>query len=279
MKRLNIGCGVVYHPDWINLDKIPQAPTIQPYDICNPLPFAEDSIDVCYSSHVLEHLTQEQAQAFIADCWRILKPNGIIRIVVPDLEAIVKAYLSCLESVATAKQPDPIALANYHWLMLELLDQINRRFPGGEMANFLGNPQLLNRDFIRDRIGQEAEGFWTAPKTNFSLQTRLKHKNWGWFLAKSRYLVAAWMVRLIAGKSGQRAFCEGVFRQSGEIHQWMYDRVSLAALLSKNRFQDIQICQAMDSQIRGFNDYQLDIINGKVRKPDSLFMEARKGEF
>jgi hypothetical protein len=35
----------------------------------------------------------------------------------------------------------------------------------------------------------------------------------------------------------------------------------------------------MDSQIRGFNDYQLDIIDGKVRKPDSLFMEARKGEF
>lgn len=277
MKLLNIGCGTVYHPDWINLDKIPQSSLIKSYDICNPLPFLSESIDVCYSSHVLEHLTPEQAQAFISDCYRILNPNGMIRLVVPDLEGIVKAYLSCLETIERKDREEPLALVNYHWLMLELLDQITRNFPGGAMAKFLRDPQLPNRDFIRDRIGQEAESYGTESTTHCSLQAKLKQKSWGWFIQKGRYFLAEGMVRIIAGKSAQKAFQEGVFRQSGEIHQWMYDRVSLAALLRERGFQDIRVCQADESQILGFNDYQLDVINGQVRKPDSLFMEARKG--
>ena len=69
----------------------------------------------------------------------------------------------------------------------------------------------------------------------------------------------------------------GRFRLSGEVHQWMYDRVSLGRLLTSAGFSEVRVCQAQDSAIADFASYQLDTDEaGAVRKPDSLFMEARK---
>jgi len=68
-----------------------------------------------------------------------------------------------------------------------------------------------------------------------------------------------------------------VFRISGEMHQWIYDRYSLSKLPQEAGFTDIKVCRANESAIPNFNSYLLDIEpDGKVRKPDSLFMEARK---
>jgi hypothetical protein len=64
---------------------------------------------------------------------------------------------------------------------------------------------------------------------------------------------------------------------SGEVHQWMYDRYSLKKILGETGFVDIQQCCADQSEIPNFNSYLLDIEpNGKIRKPDSFFMEAWK---
>ncbi len=69
----------------------------------------------------------------------------------------------------------------------------------------------------------------------------------------------------------------GRFRQSGEVHKWMYDRVSLGQLLQQAGFVQIRVCAANESSIPDFNRYQLDILgDGTTRKPDSLFMEATK---
>ncbi|HEY4797625.1 MAG TPA: methyltransferase domain-containing protein [Bacteroidia bacterium] len=59
-----------------------------------PFSFSDNSIDVIYSSHTFEHLTYEEAQFAFSECYRILKPAGIIRIIVPDFEELVNAYLS-----------------------------------------------------------------------------------------------------------------------------------------------------------------------------------------
>ncbi len=69
----------------------------------------------------------------------------------------------------------------------------------------------------------------------------------------------------------------GQFRLAGEIHLWMYDRYSLTELLKTAGFQSIRVCQANESAIPNFNAYLLDVEDdGSVRKPDSLFMEARR---
>jgi hypothetical protein len=56
----------------------------------------------------------------------------------------------------------------------------------------------------------------------------------------------------------------------------MYDRYSLRRLLEQAGFIDVRICRADESRIPDFNSYNLDIVEGKVRKPVSLFMEGIK---
>ncbi len=69
----------------------------------------------------------------------------------------------------------------------------------------------------------------------------------------------------------------GRFRLSGEVHQWMYDSFSLGKLLREVGFNHIEQLTAHETNIENFNSYLLDIeVDGSVRKPDSLFMEAKK---
>lgn len=69
----------------------------------------------------------------------------------------------------------------------------------------------------------------------------------------------------------------GRFRLDGEVHQWMYDRFSLARLLQEAGFIDPTICTASDSQIPDWSSFHLDTIpDGTIIKPDLLFIEARK---
>ena len=67
---------------------------------------------------------------------------------------------------------------------------------------------------------------------------------------------------------------EGWFRTSGEVHRWMYDKFSLGRVLEKAGFSNVVVCAPSVSRIPGFISYGLDVINGEVRKPDSLFMEG-----
>ena len=277
MKYLNIGCGEFFDSSWTNIDITSNSLMVISHNILNGLPFQKYSFDVCYSSHVLEHLTKHQAKALLMECMRVLQREGIIRLVVPDLEAIARNYLSTLERSLSGNVE---AQADYDWMMLELFDQMVRDFSGGEMGKYLSRPDLLNREFIISRIGYEAEYFWQKQKEDLSNQPnlieKLGSKNLGWLVKKLRIEVAKFFIFIIAGKESAKAFDIGLFRNSGEVHQWMYDRFSLTKLLGECGFVNIKICQAHESSIPDFNSYGLDIIDGKVRKPDSLFIEACK---
>lgn len=56
------------------------------------VPFDDDTVDVIYSSHALEHIFFEEAQILLQDAYRALKRGGLIRIAVPDLEHAVRLY-------------------------------------------------------------------------------------------------------------------------------------------------------------------------------------------
>ena len=69
----------------------------------------------------------------------------------------------------------------------------------------------------------------------------------------------------------------GRFRRTGELHQWMYDRVSLRSLLREAGFVDFRCVTSTQSAIPNWIDYHLDTTpDGAVCKPDSLFVEAGK---
>jgi SAM-dependent methyltransferase len=70
----------------------------------------------------------------------------------------------------------------------------------------------------------------------------------------------------------------GDARKRGETHQWMYDRLTLAALLDRSGFTAISAADHVTSRIPGWNDLGLDAEpDGQPYKRDSLYMEAEKG--
>lgn len=276
MNLLNIGCGSVFHSDWENIDMVSSSPEVKAHDIRRNLPYTDSYFDVCYSSHVIEHLHKQEAEDFLLECHRCLKSQGIIRVVVPDLEAIARNYLKALEEVDAGIQEND---SNYDWMTIELYDQTVRSIPGGSMGKFLLDPKILNKDFISSRIGIEAEKYWelkSSQSSQLSFWKKILSKNPYYIISRARIHVAKMMIFLIAGNESMKSFEEGLFRDSGEIHRWMYDRYSLKRLLKKSGFSDARVCQANESQIPNFNLYNLDTIDGKVRKPDSLFIEALK---
>ncbi|HEV2289036.1 MAG TPA: methyltransferase domain-containing protein [Candidatus Acidoferrales bacterium] len=119
--RLNLGCGLQVADEWVNVDgswnarlarypalrrllsslhiiardksEIPWDSKIFIHDIRKPLPFPDDSVSAVYASHVLEHLYVEEGRSLIRESFRVLASSGILRVVVPDLNAIVREYL------------------------------------------------------------------------------------------------------------------------------------------------------------------------------------------
>jgi SAM-dependent methyltransferase len=62
-------------------------------DLTRPLLFEPSSVDFVYSSHVVEHLTRDEGRALLREIHRILRPGGVVRTLVPDLAAVVDAYV------------------------------------------------------------------------------------------------------------------------------------------------------------------------------------------
>lgn len=68
------------------------------YDLSKGIPASDASVDAVYHSHLLEHLDRPIAEQFMREVRRVLKPGGIQRISVPDLEGYARALLADLES-------------------------------------------------------------------------------------------------------------------------------------------------------------------------------------
>lgn len=107
-----------------------------------------------YHSHLLEHFAKADADGFLRECFRVLRPQGILRVAVPDLEQIARTYLVALEQADAGSVE---WAANYEWMMLELYDQTVRQRSGGEMAAYLSQISVPNVEFVVQRVGHEAQ--------------------------------------------------------------------------------------------------------------------------
>lgn len=248
---LNLGCGAAFStaPEWLNLDSHPlpgRERHVVSYELALGIPFADGRFEAVYHSHFFEHLPRRMAEPFLRECLRVLRPGGILRIVVPDLERSLRGYLACLEE---ARSGAPGAQERLLWMQAELLDQLVRQRPEDNLQAMLwmhSSPELA--DFIRSRAGSEFENL---PRSG---------------PAPSGTLIPEQPLGLPVPGS--------LFPASGECHQWMYDSVSLMALLQAAGFVDARQVAHNESSIPGFC---LDSVRaGTARKPDSLYIEARR---
>jgi glycosyltransferase involved in cell wall biosynthesis/predicted SAM-dependent methyltransferase/intein/homing endonuclease len=99
--KLNIGCFInCFHYGWVNIDILDLHEFARKYgyvfrqlDVRSGLPYPDDSVDIILASHFLEHLTREEGEKFLRECFRVLKPGGVIRLAVPDAKLIAQKYL------------------------------------------------------------------------------------------------------------------------------------------------------------------------------------------
>lgn len=92
---LNVGSGTDYKIGWINIDNNTDN-NIEKldlnWDLRNPLPFEDNSVDFIFNEHFIEHLTVEESRQSLKDLRRVLRVGGVMRIAMPDLEAAVEIY-------------------------------------------------------------------------------------------------------------------------------------------------------------------------------------------
>jgi predicted SAM-dependent methyltransferase len=277
MRALNLGCGDRFHPHWVNLDFAPTDPTVKAYDLRKGIPYPENYFDVIYHSHVLEHFSKAEAPRFLHECFRVLSPSGIVRVVVPDLECIARQYVEALE-----KASEGVAGwdCNYDWMLLEMYDQTVREKSGGDYIEYFRQKPFPNWDFVSERLGVSADllrDFVMKGGVRGESNGGRPHLNWNHIMRNSWTVVRNKLIRLMLGEKDWNLLQLGRFRKGGEIHMWMYDAYSLARLLRDAGFRNPQRQTATESRILNWSSFHLDVEpNGRVYKADSLYMEAFK---
>jgi predicted SAM-dependent methyltransferase len=104
--RVNVGCGPNPTRGWVNLDIARDHPAVMYWDCAKGLPFNDGTVEAIYSEHFFEHLDYEsEAKHFLRECLRCLKPQGTLRIVVPDAGEYLHFYAKADWSGLKAKRP------------------------------------------------------------------------------------------------------------------------------------------------------------------------------
>jgi predicted SAM-dependent methyltransferase len=107
-KKYNLGCGPKIYNKFLNIGFWSQLEAGKIYknlngtndtfmlnhDLRLGIPADNNSLDLVYHSHMLEHLSYQEGIIFIRECYRVLKLGGKMRILVPDLELWINAYIN-----------------------------------------------------------------------------------------------------------------------------------------------------------------------------------------
>lgn len=272
MKKINLGCGDKYTDGWINLDFNSSNKNVISHNLLASLPFDDGEVDVIYNSHFLEHFSLVDAKCILSECYRILKDNGAIRIVVPDLENVCREYLYLLDNIDSHDNSK-----KYEWLIIELLDQFIRNDHGGMMKQYckatLESKDELMINYIHERTGETLVVKQNTKKKKKILE-KIDQINIAKFKRKLVDLYIDFVKQLLPAYYRKYMIDNTVM---GEKHKWMYDKHSLHLLLEEIGFSDIKFLDFKTSSIPNFSNDYLDInLEHKPYRQSSIYCEAFK---
>ena len=233
----------------------------------DPLGFADETFDAVYSYHVFEHLTPFHGSRCAQQIFRALKPGGIFRVSVPDLETACLDYLDTLR--AASDDSTRKNLVRYRWAVMAIFEQMVRDRSGGLMLEAIEQGEYDDaqlRHLFGDALRPVVEGRGSA---------RPRARGRAYIVLRQIYRGA----RTILGKSRPKVTNRLDPRLTKEAVQWMYDRLSLRLLLEEAGFQDIRQMDHASSSIPGWSGYDFDRSNnGDYPLDPSVYMEGRKPE-
>lgn len=90
--KLNLGCGSDLKEGYTNIDLY--YPADIKHDLTIPLPYADNSVDEIYASHIIEHFSRDEWERVKLDWLRVLKSNGILTVACPEFEKCLNKWLT-----------------------------------------------------------------------------------------------------------------------------------------------------------------------------------------
>lgn len=160
VRKLNLGCGPVQPDGWVNVDGSIRAwiaSRLSPVDrllvllklwpatefgkrtivtnLRKRLPWADASVDAVYMGEVLEHFTRADGFALLQECFRVLKPGGVLRLRVPDNAQFWRNYLREYDATQTRPRSE-WTLSHSRWVEMFFNDISVRRTWLGSYGHF-----------------------------------------------------------------------------------------------------------------------------------------------
>ena len=89
---VNLGCGYRPIKGWINVDRARNPEVQLVWNLAEGLPFPDLTCSAIFSEHVIEHISKEDASRLLSECYRVLKPGGVLRLSTPDAERFLRSY-------------------------------------------------------------------------------------------------------------------------------------------------------------------------------------------
>ncbi len=263
MKIVNCGCGMKYDKRMINVDFVAPNDDIICCDLTKGLPFKDGEVDWVYSSHFMEHLSYDQAMSYLKECHRVLKPNGGVRIVVPDLEEACRTYLKQLD----AARADRSLASRYEYSVIELLDQMTRDHSGGRMMDYWFSEDA-DMEYLKERYGTDVRAMVRGSR----MSQIISHP-----IQSSGKIMSRIIAKIFSGTRFYKTYSEGKVSMNGEKHRWMYDSLGMELLLEKSGFTNVSVKKYAESDIPEFADMKLELNDeGGEYKPHSIYLEAYK---
>ena len=267
----NFGCGPIFSEiGFDNYDYYGIPGKIKKLDLTKPLNIPDDSYKFCYSSHCLEHISYKQVIEFLKEIYRILKPKGIVRIVVPDFESLVKEYIFILKKVKdskSAKEDDKRNKINLQFIVDLILDDLTKediyglkdqRLASGyydskyvkEVSSLLNNgEEIIDKEVLRG-----SKLFLRKLKTFIKTKNKLN-------IIKNKIFFS---------------FVKDP-RKNGFAHKWIWDEMQLFYVLQDIGFSSIKRHDFNTSDLEDWHKFKLD--SNKINQPLhplSLYIEASK---
>ncbi len=120
---IHLGCGDIASPDFINVDARPAPHVHYICDVTDLSIFPDNYADLVYACHLLEHIPRNKLRKNLWEWRRILKPDGILRLSVPDFDAILDIYRACdddIDSIAAFLMGGQNYAENIHYSVFNL---------------------------------------------------------------------------------------------------------------------------------------------------------------
>jgi SAM-dependent methyltransferase len=252
-----------HYKEWTNIRfsvlPLPSLPHILVHDIRNGIPYSDKSFDVIYCNHVFEHLSPSEGLTFLGELKRTLKDDGIIRLVVPDLELAAQEYLNSIQEYSREKSKENHT--RYQWSVLNLIDQMVRDKPGGLMLDTLKSGDIDKEQILRT-MGDVLNNYIGENELN---------ENFDHIEKPSKIIELLYKIRRVL-TFGRKRYDPHTTR---EINKWLYDRVSLRLIMEKSGFRKVEQFTYDTSSIRDWHKYDFDKSNyGNYPLEPSIYFEA-----